>query len=94
MGHLGFGIRLEVAVRVLLRGNHLLQALFVPLEDLHLVGNEYLRADDHRKPQRREPLQNAWKRSIGEFLKARQRHDHMVDEHRGFWGPNLLGELG
>ena len=47
--HFCLGIRFEVAVRVLLRGRHLLEALFVALEHLHLIGDHDLPADDDRE---------------------------------------------
>ena len=68
--HLGLWVRFEVAVRVLLRGNHLLQAFLVSLKNFHLVGNKDLRADDYWEAQCREALQHARECCVRKFFEA------------------------
>ena len=81
--HLGLGIRFEVAVRILLRGRHLLEALLVALEHLHLVGDHDLSADDDRETKCREVLQHPRKGRIGKFLEAHNRVEIPIDVQVG-----------
>ena len=76
-------VRLEVPVRVLLRGRHLLQPLLIAFQHLHLIGDDYLSTDYDRKAQRGEVLQHARKGGVRQLLQADHRIEIPVDVEVG-----------